>query len=50
MKNTIIQSDLLQKSWPLATKHESRIIATKIKLLRRIVGKTRRDKWRNNRI
>ena len=33
------------ESWPLNTKHENTIIATKTKLIRRIVGKTRRDKW-----
>jgi hypothetical protein len=38
------------ESWPLTIKHENRIIATQIKFLRRIVGKTRRDKWSNNRI
>ena len=38
------------EGWPLTTKHESRIIAKEIKFLRRIVGKTRRDKRRNNRI
>jgi hypothetical protein len=38
------------ESWPLTTKHENRIIATETKFLRRIVGKSRRDKWRNNRI
>jgi hypothetical protein len=38
------------ESWPLTTKHESRIIATGMKFLRIIVGKARRDKWRNNRI
>jgi hypothetical protein len=38
------------ESWSLTTKHENRIIATEIKFLRRIVGKTRRDKWRYNRI
>jgi hypothetical protein len=37
------------ESWPLTTKHENRIIAPEMKFLR-IVGKTRRDKWRNNRI
>ena len=37
------------ESWPLNTKHENRIIATEMKFLR-IVDKTRRDKWRNNRI
>jgi hypothetical protein len=36
--------------WPLTTKHESRIIATELKFLRRIIDKTRRDNWRNNRI
>jgi hypothetical protein len=35
--------------WPLTTKHD-RIIATEMKCLKRIVGETRRDKWRNNRI
>ena len=38
------------ESWPLTTKHENRIIAISIKCLRRIVSKTGRDKWRNNRI
>ena len=38
------------ESWPLTTKHENRIISTEMKFLRRIVGKTRRDKWRYNRI
>jgi hypothetical protein len=38
------------ESWPLTTRHENRIIVTEMKCLRRIVGKTRRDKWRNNRI
>jgi hypothetical protein len=38
------------ESWPLTTKYESRIIATEKKFLRGIVGKTRRNKWRNNRI
>jgi hypothetical protein len=37
-------------SWSLATKYENRIIATEMKFLRRIMGKTRRDKWGNNRI
>ena len=37
------------ESWPLNTRHENRIIATEMKFLK-IVGKTRRDKWRNNRI
>jgi hypothetical protein len=38
------------ESWPLTTKHESRIIVTEMKFLRRMIGKTERDKWRNNRI
>ena len=38
------------ESWLLTTKHENRIIATETKFLRSIEGKTRRDKWRNNRI
>jgi hypothetical protein len=35
------------ESWPLTTKHESRIITTEMKFVKRIVGKTIRDKWRN---
>jgi hypothetical protein len=38
------------ESWTLTTRHANRIIATEMKFIRRIVGKTRRDKWRNNRI
>jgi hypothetical protein len=38
------------ESWPLTTKYESRIIVTEMIFLRIIVGKTRRDKSRNNRI
>jgi hypothetical protein len=32
------------ESWPVTTKYENRIIATEMKFLRRIVGKTRREK------
>ena len=38
------------ESCPLTTKHGRRIIATEMKFLRRIMGNSRRDKWRNNRI
>ena len=50
--NAIIEPVLMygSESWPTQNKHISRATAVQMKVLRRIIGKTKRDRIRNERI